>query len=173
MSTYIRSLTAEKLLKWPPRPKYINEFKYSEAAKVVAGEQIDGRQLCLHWRCEILSDTSSQFCRCQGKYKEQKTNTGRHSSVDLSAPSTLPPRIRVPSSPPMLLSIYIDLCHVEKTKIKQKEGGLALFLNNSKRRTRAMVVKWSVCSPFTLTIRVRILLESRVFIVHIVWTKLN
>ena len=46
----------------------------------------------------------------------------RHSSVDSSAPSILLPRVQVPSTPSMLLSIYIDLCHEEKTKINKKAG---------------------------------------------------
>ena len=43
-------------------------------------------------------------------------------SVDLSAPSILTPRVRVPSTASMLLSIYIDWSHVEKTKINKKAG---------------------------------------------------
>ena len=46
----------------------------------------------------------------------------RHSSVDSSAPSILLPRVQVPSTPSMFLSIYIDLCHEEKTKINKKAG---------------------------------------------------
>ena len=42
-----------------------------------------------------------------------------YSSVDSSAPSILPPRVRVPSTPFTLLLIYIDLCCVEKDKNKQ------------------------------------------------------
>ena len=50
-----------------------------------------------------------------------------HSSVDLSAPSILPPWVWVPSTPSMLLSIFIDLGHVEKTNINKKEAGIGSF----------------------------------------------
>ena len=53
----------------------------------------------------------------------------RHSSVDSSAPSIRLPRVRVPSTPSMLFSIYI--CHlnwnVKRTKINKKRPGLAHF----------------------------------------------
>ena len=52
-------------------------------------------------------------------------------SVDSSAPTILPPRVRVPSTPSMLLSIYIDLCHVEKTKINKKEARIGPFLKRN------------------------------------------
>ena len=44
----------------------------------------------------------------------------RHSSVDLSAPSILPPRVRVTSTPSILLSIYIELC---RGKDENKQNG--------------------------------------------------
>ena len=54
----------------------------------------------------------------------------RHSSVDSSAPSILPPRVRVPSTPSMLFLIYI--CHlnwnVKGTKINKKRPGWPIFL---------------------------------------------
>ena len=40
-------------------------------------------------------------------------------------PSILLPQVRVPSTPSMLLSIYFELCQVEKTKINKKRPGLA------------------------------------------------
>ena len=46
------------------------------------------------------------------------------SSVDLSAPSILPPQVRVRSTPSTPLSIYIDLYHVEKVNINKKEAGI-------------------------------------------------
>ena len=59
----------------------------------------------------------------------------RHSSVDSSAPSILPPRIRVPSTSSMLFSIYIIqiLClsfelECEKNENRQKRPRLAHFL---------------------------------------------
>ena len=52
----------------------------------------------------------------------------RHGTVDSSAPSILPPRVWVPSTPSTLSSI-IKLCKVksEKTKINKKRPGLAHF----------------------------------------------
>ena len=53
----------------------------------------------------------------------------RHSSADSSALSILPPRVRVPSTPSMLFSIYI--CHlnwnVKRTKINKKRPGWPIF----------------------------------------------
>ena len=57
--------------------------------------------------------------------------------MDSSAPSILPPRVRVPSTPSMLLSIYIDLCHVEKTKINKKEAGIGPFKKTEQMGTLA------------------------------------
>ena len=58
----------------------------------------------------------------------------RHNSVDSSAPSILPPQVRVPSTPSMLFSIYIVQTvylsiefECEKNKNKQKRPGLAHF----------------------------------------------
>ena len=52
----------------------------------------------------------------------------RHSSVDLSAPSILPPRVRVPSTQSNLLSIYIWIVSCGKDENKQKEAGIGPFL---------------------------------------------
>ena len=58
----------------------------------------------------------------------------RYSSVDLSAPFILLPRVWAPSTPSMLLSIkvkfvlHLSLHHCEKNKHKQKEAGFAHFL---------------------------------------------
>ena len=56
----------------------------------------------------------------------------RHSSM---APSILPPRVRAPSTPTMLFSIYIFQIfylsfelECERNKNKQKEAGIGLFL---------------------------------------------
>ena len=48
----------------------------------------------------------------------------RHSSVDLSAPTILRSRVRIPSTPSMLLPFLYYTCHcVEKrTKINEKEA---------------------------------------------------
>ena len=61
-------------------------------------------------------------------------NSCRHSSVDSSAPSILLPRVRVPSTPSTLFSIYsVQIVNLsfelesEKYEIKQKEAGLGPF----------------------------------------------
>ena len=46
-----------------------------------------------------------------------------HSSVDSSAPSTLPAQVRVPS----FYQFIFELCHVEKTKINKNVPGFALL----------------------------------------------
>ena len=58
----------------------------------------------------------------------------RHSSLDLSAPSILPPRVWVPTTPSTLFSIYIvQIVYLsielecEKNKDKQKEAGIGPF----------------------------------------------
>ena len=50
-----------------------------------------------------------------------------HSSVDLSAPTILLPRVRVPSTPSMLFSFIVLVLHLScgNNKNKQKEAGLA------------------------------------------------
>ena len=62
----------------------------------------------------------------------------RHSPVDSSAPSILAPWVQVPSTPSKLLSIYIDLCHVEKTKITKRGRDWPIFKKN---RLACLVVK--------------------------------
>ena len=54
----------------------------------------------------------------------------RHSSVDLYAPTILPPRVLVPSTQSMLIFIYsiVPYLSCEKSKNKQKRSGLAHFL---------------------------------------------
>ena len=60
----------------------------------------------------ILIFTVQRRINCQ----RCQTMGCRHSSVDSSAPSILLPRVQVLSTPSTLLSIYIDLCHVERRK---------------------------------------------------------
>ena len=63
----------------------------------------------------------TRFRGCRNNGTAESTFYGcRRSSVDLSAPSILAPRVRIPNTPSMLLSIY--LWHVEKTKINWKRG---------------------------------------------------
>ena len=54
----------------------------------------------------------------------------RHSSVDLFAPSILLPQVLVPSTPSMLLSIYIDFSHVENTKMNKMRPEFGPFFKN-------------------------------------------
>ena len=48
-------------------------------------------------------------------------------------PSILPPWVLVPSTPSMLLPIYIDLYRVKKTKLNRKEAGIVPFFQNKIR----------------------------------------
>ena len=54
----------------------------------------------------------------------------RHSSMDLSVPTILLPRVRVQSIPSMLLSIVVFVLYLssEKNENKQKEAGFGPFL---------------------------------------------
>ena len=53
------------------------------------------------------------------------------SSVVLSAPTILWPRVRIPSTPSMLFSICIEIVMRKRTKIKKKRPGLAHFLKKN------------------------------------------
>ena len=60
----------------------------------------------------------------------------RQSSVDSSVPTILPPRVWVPSTPSMLVSLLVFVLYLpwEKNKIKQKEaefGPLKSFNNDN------------------------------------------
>ena len=55
-----------------------------------------------------------------------------HSSVDSSMPTTLPPQVRVPSTPSTLLSFTVNFAlylSCEKNENKQKEAGFGPFKN--------------------------------------------
>ena len=52
---------------------------------------------------------------------------GLNCSLDLSAPSILLPRFRVPSTPSTLLSIYIWIVSCGKDENKQREAGIDPF----------------------------------------------
>ena len=69
-----------------------------------------------------------------GKGSKQFHCRGVASSLDSSAPSILPPQVRVPSTPSMLYSIYIVQIlnlsfelECEKDENKQKEAGICPF----------------------------------------------
>ena len=72
---------------------------------------------------------------------------GRHSSVDSSTPTILPPRVRVPSTPSMLLSIYVDLCHVEKTKINKKGARIGPFKKGKYKKDQVSILTLQVLKP--------------------------
>ena len=51
----------------------------------------------------------------------------RHSSVESSAPTILPPRVRVPSMPSTLFHLFVLYLSCEKNENKQKEAGFGPF----------------------------------------------
>ena len=59
--------------------------------------------------------------------------TGPHSSVHSSAPTILPPLVRVPSTPSLLLTFKVFLLYLpcEKNKNKQKEAWFGPFFKKS------------------------------------------
>ena len=63
---------------------------------------------------------------------EAINSPSRHSSVQSSAPTIMPPRVRVPSTPSMLfrLQYLCYICPVKRTKINKKEAGFGLFEKN-------------------------------------------
>ena len=80
---------------------------------------------------------------------EIQTNEGcRHSSVDLSAPSILPPQVRIPSTSAMLLSNYIWIVTCIKDENKQKEAGIGPFLTKKMgRQTKDFAKIWKTNPP--------------------------
>ena len=63
-------------------------------------------------------------------FQKIELNIGyRHSSVEYSAPTIQPPRVRVPSTPSTLLSFGVFLLYLscEKNENKQKEDGFGPF----------------------------------------------
>ena len=64
----------------------------------------------------------------------------RHSSVDPSAPTILPPQVQIPSKPSKLLfHLQSNLCYnchciVKRTKINEKEAGFGPFFFKKKGR---------------------------------------
>ena len=57
-----------------------------------------------------------------------KWHSSRHSSVDQCAPTILRPRVQIPTTPAMLLSIYISIVWFEKYENRQKEAGIGPYL---------------------------------------------
>ena len=65
-----------------------------------------------------------------GSNTEPNSNSnlgGRHSSVVLSAPTILWPRVRIPSTPSTLFSICIEIVLRKERKINKKEAGIGPF----------------------------------------------
>ena len=107
--------------------------------------------------------------------KKLKFRSAAHCSVDLSATTIMPPRVRVPSTPLMLLwftvKFMLYLVCEKRTKIDKKKPGLPYFqeqtpisiLNNDDTIFQKMAKNWMWSSVkrvhlITPTIRVRILL---------------
>ena len=67
------------------------------------------------------------------EHQQIQTLGCHHSSLDLSAPTILLPRVRVPSSSSTLLSFIVFVLYLlcEKNKNKQKEARFGTFLKKS------------------------------------------
>ena len=72
---------------------------------------------------------SSNGCQLRIKSQGKLLVRCRHSSVDLPAPTILPPWVRVPSIPSTLFSFIIFVLYLsfEKNGNKQKEAGFGPF----------------------------------------------
>ena len=66
----------------------------------------------------------------------------RHSSVESSAPTILPPRVRVPSMPSTLFHLFVLYLSCEKNENKQKEAGFGPFLEKMFQRIKTNLVKY-------------------------------
>ena len=81
----------------------------------------------LHWHL-IISLSASDFLVEIGLNLALDLITSCcHSSVDSSAPSILPPRVRIPSTQSMLFSSYIWIVTCRKDENKQKEAEIGPF----------------------------------------------
>ena len=96
-------------------------------------------------KCKLFPQVQSKTDWCKGRYdwkrildlvrlKVRLLVIGcRHSSVDLSALSILPPQLRLPSTPATLLSfivdfvLYLSLKCDKRTKINKKRPGFGTF----------------------------------------------
>ena len=96
---------------------------------------LDGHDIFSHWFVVKICNV----CLKRPKINEKRPGSAHffkknnwsdecnNSSVDSSAPSILPPRVRVPSTPSMLSSIYIWFMSCRKFKNKEKEAGIGPF----------------------------------------------
>ena len=75
----------------------------------------------------LAADKPKGFSTC---YK----SGSRHSSVDLSAPTILLPRVRIPSTPTTLFSFIVFVLYLsfENNENKQKEAGFGPFFFKKK-----------------------------------------
>ena len=65
------------------------------------------------------------------KYLQERKKLGcRHSSVDSSAPSILPPRFESQAHHLRFYQIIFELYHVEKTKISKNRLGYSHFIKD-------------------------------------------
>ena len=86
----------------------------------------------------------------------------RHSSVDSSAPTILPPWVRFPSTPTMLLSFIVKFVlylSCENNEINKKRPGLAHFLEKGSRlnlwfHASFYFLKWALTQPLFLLLSV-------------------
>ena len=93
-------------------------------------------------------------------YSKTSSNRGRqmgcrHSSVDLSAPSILPPWVRNPSNPSKhLFHLQSNLCFnchcvVKRTKINKKRPGFAHFKKNIGRQIATIEPWFCLCLRYS------------------------
>ena len=94
----------------------------------------------------IFDDNNFWHLYFNGRNKD--IEEGRHSSVDSSAPTILPPRVWVPSTQSRLLSLYLSC---EKDENKPKEAGFGPFLKNFNLNIRSTEEYIPVFSSATTT----------------------
>ena len=70
----------------------------------------------------------------------------RHSTVDLTAPSILPPRFESQAHHLCFYQFIFDLCYVRKSKINKKRPGLSHFLKKSLRHNINGVLNGKNCT---------------------------
>ena len=133
-----------RYFKVPNLPSNLNHFSIPVAGTSRTGISIHPRKSS--WPPDLADcATYVQFFKLWMK----KSFWGcRHSSVDSSASSILPPQVRVPSSPPMLLPIKVKfvIClslHCEQNKNKQKEVGFGPFKKVFLTSVYYIAVSWS------------------------------
>ena len=104
-----------------------------------------------YFRASRCIDDIRNYLYTDNTYKHPQYQGCRHSSVDSSAPSILPPWVQLPSMPSMLFSIivkfvlYLSMRCERRTKINKKEAGFGPFfkkhLQIPNRYTKSFIVK--------------------------------